>query len=182
MLNNYQTQFNQIITQLQSELTKLRTSRATPALVEDITIEAYDDSKMRLKELASISIPEPRTIVITPWDKNIIKDIERGLINANLEFNPIVETGVLRINLPELTGETRERLVKKLHTWLEDGRIKTRRLRDEIKKEIEQQQKLSEITEDDKFKLIDELNKITKEHTDQIEDLGKRKEEEIMAI
>ena len=182
MLSTYQPKFQSIIAQLKSELTKLRTSRATPALVEDITIEAYDDSKMQLKELASISIPEPRTIVIKPWDKNIIKDIEKGLIKANLEFNPIIETDVLRIKLPELTGETREKLVKKLYTWLEDTRIKIRRLRDEIKKDIEQKQKSSEITEDDKFRLIDELNKITKERVDQIEDLGKNKEQEIMTI
>ncbi|MFH1712616.1 MAG: ribosome recycling factor [Candidatus Jacksonbacteria bacterium] len=182
MLNTYKTQFENIIELLKQEITKLRTSRAAPSLVEDIAVEVYGGSRMQLKELASISVPEPRSLVIKPWDKNLIKDIEKGLINSNLEFNPIVETDILRIQLPELTQETREKLVKKLHGMLEQNRIKLRQIRDGAKKAIEQKHKNGEMAEDDKFSLIEDLNKMTREFSEQIDNLGKKKEEEIMTI
>ncbi|HCA67637.1 MAG: ribosome recycling factor [Candidatus Jacksonbacteria bacterium RIFOXYA2_FULL_44_7] len=182
MITQYESHFNQIIDQLKTELSKLRTSRATPSLVQDITIEVYGGSRMHLKELASISAPEPRTIVIKPWDKSIIKDIEKGLIKSALEFNPIVETNILRIQLPELTEESRHRIVKKLHTMLEEERIKIRKIRDEAKKDIETREKNKEIREDHKFAEIEKLNETTREYTEKIDELGKRKEEEIMTI
>lgn len=182
MITSYQLRFNQIIDQLKAELSKLRTSRATPSLVEDILIEVYGGSRLKIKELASISAPEPRTIVIKPWDKSIIKDMEKGLIQSALEFNPIVETELLRIQLPELTEETRARIVKKLHTILEDERIKIRQIRDEAKKDIETKAKNKEIREDDKFSAIEDLNEKTREFIEKIDALGKHKEEEIMTI
>ena len=181
MLNNYQPKFNEIIDHLKTELSKLRTSRATPSLVEDILIDAYNGSRMRLKELASINA-DPRVIIIKPWDTSVIKNIEKGLMNSHLEFNPIVETDILRIQLPELTQETREKLVKKLKTILEQAWVKIRRLRDEIKREVGSKQKSGEISEDDKFRLIDDLNKMTKKQTDEIDEIGKSKEQEIMTI
>lgn len=182
MLTANKSHCEEIITQLRSELQKLRTSRATPSLVEDVFVEVYGGSRMTLKELASISVPEPRMIVIRPWDKNIIKDIEKSLIKSEFEFNPIVETDVLRIQLPELTQETRERLVKKLHGILENTRIKLRKARDETKKNIEGKARSGDIPEDDKFHFIEELNKMTKLYTDTIDDMGKKKEEEIMTV
>lgn len=178
----YQTQYVAIIDQLKAELSKLRASRATPSLVEDILIEVYGGSRLKIKELASINAPEARTIVIKPWDKGIIKDVEKGLIQSALEFNPIVETELLRIQLPELTEETRAKLVKKLHTMLENERIKIRQIRDEAKKDIETRAKNKEIREDDKFAGIEELNKTTREYIEKIDEQGKRKEEEIMTI
>lgn len=181
-MTTYQPQFNQIIEQLKTELRKLRTARATPSLVEDILIEVYGGTRMRIKELASISIPEPRTISIRPWDKSVIKEIEKGLIQSALEFNPIVETDILRIQLQELTEETRKKLVKKLHAMLEDERIKIRKIRDEMKKDIETRARNKEIREDDKFAAIEELNEATREYVEKIDEQGKRKEEEIMTI
>ncbi|HBH46750.1 MAG: ribosome recycling factor [Candidatus Jacksonbacteria bacterium RIFOXYC2_FULL_44_29] len=178
----YKIKFTAIGELLKHELDKLRTARATPALVEDIFIETYGGSRLHLKELASISVPEPRSLLIKPWDKSIIKDIEKSLVTSALEFNPILEADQLRIKLPELTQETRGKLVKKLHMILEENRIKARGLRDDVKKEIERQQKNGDISEDDKFRQIDELNKNTKDCTDQIDHLGKTKEEEIMTI
>lgn len=182
MQNTYKSQYEEVITHLKTELDKLRTGRATPVLVEDILIEAYHGYKQKVKELASISVPEPRTLVIKPWDKGIIKEIEKGLINSALEFNPIVETELLRIKLPELTQETREKIIKKLRAILEENRIKIRGIRDVAKKQIETQQKSGEITEDDKFRFLEELNDCTREYTEQIDNHGKKKEEEIMTI
>lgn len=182
MLNTYKPKFESVLDRLTGEVSKLRTSRATPALVEDIMIEAYSGSRMKLKEMASISVPEPRTLVIKPWDTGVIKDIEKGLINSALEFNPILESDLLRINLPDLTQETREKLVKKLHETLEENRIKLRGIRDEAKRSIESKQKSGELTEDDKYSMIEDLNKMTKNFSDQIEEIGKKKEAEIMTI
>ncbi len=181
-LNNYKPNFAAVVEQLKNELTKFRTSRATPNLVEDVIVEVYGGSRMKIKELATISIPETRTLVIKPWDKNIIKEIEKALISSTLEFNPILDSDILRINLPELTEENRLKLVKKLHAMLEESRIKLRGIRDDIKKEIERQQKNGEITEDDRYSLIEELNDMTKKNTEQIEELGQQKETEIMTI
>lgn len=181
-LNTHKSSYTAVIDQLKEELTKLRTARATPNLVEDVLVEVYGGSRMKIMELATISVPETRTLVIKPWDKNIIKEIEKALISSHLEFNPILDSDVLRINLPELTEENRLKLVKKLHVMLEESRIKLRGIRDDIKKEIERQQKDGDITEDDRYSLIEELNAMTKEHTDKIEDLGKLKETEIMTI
>lgn len=182
MIQAQKPKFEHILTQLKEELEKLRTARATPALVEDILIEAYSGSKMRLKEIASISTPEPRTIVIKPWDAGLIKQIEKGLIHSALEFNPVLESDILRINLPELTQETREKIVKKLRIMLEEGRIKLRTIRDEVKKEVERKAKTSEITEDDKYAFIEELNTVTRSFTERIDELGKQKETDIMRI
>jgi len=182
MINQYQSQAQEVIKHLQQETSKLRTSRATSNLVEDIPIEAYDGSTMKLKELASISIPQPRTIVIKPWDKNIIKQIEKGLINCHLEFNPVLESDLLRIQLPKLTQETREKLVKKLNQIIEQAKIKLRQIRDEVKKEIENQEKNSQITEDDKYRKIEKLNKETKKFNEKIEQIHKNKKSEIMTV
>jgi ribosome recycling factor len=120
--------------------------------------------------------------VIKPWDAGLIKEIEKGLVHSALEFNPVLESDILRINLPELTQETREKIVKKLRTMLEEGRIKLRTIRDEVKKEVERKAKTSEITEDDKYAFIEELNTLTRSFTEQIDGLGKQKEEDIMRI
>lgn len=182
MLAKYINKSESIIDQLTEQIKKLKTSRATPALVEDIIVNVYGGTKMRIKELASITVPEPRTILINPWDKNTIKNIEKGIVNSNLEFNPIIDNDVLRIQLPELTQETREKLVKQLSNTLEEYRIKIRKIRDEIKKEIENKHKEGEIGEDDKFKLIDKLNEETRKYLDRINEIGENKKEDIMTI
>ena len=181
-MNSYKPHFQQIVEHVKKELSNIRTSRATPALVENITIEVYGGSRMRLNEVASISIPDPHTITITPWDKSIIKEIEKSLIKSDLDFNPLLDTDFLKIHLPALTGETREKLAKKIHSILEENRIKLRSIRDDSKKEIERSEKAGDITKDDKFSEIEELNKCIREYTHTIDELGKKKENEIMTI
>ena len=182
MLQTYQPQLEAVIEHLKLELQKLRTSRATPSLVDDCIVETYGGARMRLKELATVGIPEPRTIVIKPWDKSIIKDIEKALIHCTLEFNPIIEAELLRIQLPELTEETRGKLVKKLHGILEENRIKIRAIRDEVKKHIDLDARGGKIPEDDKYKLIEKLNEMTRKFSNIIDELGGKKEEEITTI
>ncbi|TSC95417.1 MAG: ribosome recycling factor [Parcubacteria group bacterium Athens1014_10] len=181
LIENHKPNFQKIIEHLKKELLTLRTSRATPALVENILVEAYG-SKTPLKQLAGITIPETRTIMIQLWDKNIIKEVEKSISQSNLNLSPNTEGNIIRINLPSLTEENRKNLIKILHQKLEQNRIEIRNLRDKIKEEIVNKFKEKEVSEDDKFKLIEELDKITHKYNEEIKGIGEKKEKEIMTI
>ncbi len=173
--------FNEIIEFLKKELGQIKTGRANPSIIEDIMIEAYG-TKTSLKQLASLSVPEARVLVVSPWDKNITKEVEKSLTAANIGLSIVNEGAVLRLIVPQLTEESRKDLVKKVNEKLEQSKIKVRQLRDEIKEEIIKAEKNKEISEDDKFKAIEELDKTTREHNDKIKEIGEKKEEEIMTV
>jgi len=180
-IENHKPNFQQIIEHFKRELLSLRTSRATPTLVENILVEAYG-VKMPLQQLASITIPETKTIQIQLWDKNIIKEVEKVIAQSNLNLSPSVEGNVIRINLPFLTEENRKNLIKILHQRLEQNRIEIRNLRDKIKEEIINKFKGKEISEDDKYKLIEELDKTVHQYNEEVEGIGEKKEREIMRV
>ena len=133
------------------EFGTLHTGKATPAMVEGVHVEvaAYGGSSMQIKELAAITTPDARTIKIQPWDKSVAQDIERGLQKANLGFNPLLEGGVLRIPLPELSQERRKELVKVSHNIAEEGRVRVRQARREALDALKKLEKKGEISEDD---------------------------------
>ena len=168
--------FQSIIDFLTNDLSTVRTGRASTAMVEDIAVEAYG-SIMQIKSLANIAIPEARQILIDPWDKSVIKDIEKGIAAANLGFNPINDGKVIRINLPEMTEDTRKDLLKVVGQKCENARIEIRKAREDFKSLIK-----DEKDEDVKNESLEELDEITKEFNEKIEDIRKRKEEEIMTI
>ena len=180
-IQSYKEQFDKTIEHLKGEMSKLRTGRATPALVEDITVEAYG-VKQPLKTLASISISDAKTLNVEPWDKSIIQAIETAINNSQLGINPVNDGKLLRLPLPELTQDRRVELIKVLHQKLEAGRISARQIREEIKKEIEQSEKDKEITEDDRYKYIEDLDKAAKDCNDKIKELGEEKEKEINTV
>ncbi|SVB75985.1 uncharacterized protein METZ01_LOCUS228839, partial [marine metagenome] len=132
-----------------SEFAGVRTGKASPALVENLMIEAYEGSSMRLLELASISTPELRTIMIQPWDASTVQAIDKGIQAANLGLNPSVDGKIIRINLPDLTKERREELVKVVRKMAEDGRVAVRHVRREAIDTLKAEKKKSDITEDD---------------------------------
>jgi ribosome recycling factor len=166
---------------LKSELANLQVGRASPSLVEDLEVECYG-SKMPLKQLAAIHTPEPRQIVIQPWDKNTLKEIEQAISRSKLSLVPIVDNEMIRLNIPPLNEERRQELVKILREKLEECRISIRRQREEVWKEIQVLEREGKITEDDKFKAKDELQEVIDEYNEKIEEIGKKKEEEIMKI
>lgn len=172
---------NQALEYLQGELGTLRTGRATPALVEDIKVTAYG-TEQPLKGLASINVPDAKTLSIEPWDKSVLKDIETALQNADLGINPVVDSDVVRLTMPEMTEENRKDMVKKMKEKLEEAKVKMRRIREEARDAVGKMEKDKEISEDEKYKLQEELDKLIKEYTDKVEDLGKEKEEEIMTV
>lgn len=173
--------FSKVIEFLKHDISGLRTGRATPALVEDIVVEAYG-VKQPLKAVASISVQDAKTLAISPWDRTIISAVESGLRNSNLGINPVNDGKLIRLPLPELNQERRQELIKVLHQKLESSRVSVRKIREEVRTEIEEMEKEKLISEDDKFKQLDELEKIVKDFNEKIKEVGEEKEKEINTI
>lgn len=177
----YKESFDKIIAHLKSEMSTLRTGRATPALVEGIAVEAYG-VKQPVRALASITVADAKTLTIEPWDKSILQALETAVRNSPLGINPVNDGKLLRLPLPELTADRRAELIKVLHQKLEAARIALRQIRDENKKEIERKEKDKIISEDERYKQIEVLDKTVKEYNDTIKQLGEEKEKEINTV
>lgn len=180
-LNDFQTEGQKVIDFFQKDAQSLRTNRASADLVSHILVNAYG-VKTPLEQLATVTVPEPRLIIIQPWDRNIIKDVEAALTQANLGTMPTVKETFIHINLPPLNEETRKNLVKILHQKLENARVSLRNSRDGIRSKINKAAKEKEITEDDKYRLFEELDKKTSKFTEAIESISQKKEKEITTI
>lgn len=170
-----------IIDYLKEELVKLRAGRASIELVEKMKIEAYD-TKMPLNQLATLTVPEPRLILIQPWDKSLLKNIESAL-RANLPgLNPIVDSALIRIPFPAPTEERRRELVKEVGKIIETAKIRIRRAREEAVQELEEKEDKKEISEDALFRQKDEIQRTVDEYNKKVDEVGARKEEEILTI
>ena len=165
---------------LQKELDKIRADRATPSLVEDIVVDAFDQ-KMPLKQMAAISCPEERQIVIEPWNKDYVKAIVNAIQKANSELNPMPQGKIIRVNLPPMTKEYRQRLIKKISEIREEARVSVKRAREEAWKEIQKAEKEGGITEDDKYRGKDELQDLVDEYNQKIDELIEKKKEKIQS-
>lgn len=163
------------------DIASLRTGRVNPSILDGILVEAYG-TKTPLVGLASINVPEARSIVIAPWDKTIAKDIEKAITAANLGINPVNEGAQIRLVVPQLTEENRKELVKKLNEKFEAARISLRQTRDEIKESIEAAFKNKDLSEDDKFRFIKELDEEISRQNDELKKIKDKKEEEVMTI
>lgn len=180
-LNEHKEAFEKVLEHLKKELSSLRTGRATPALVEDLVVDAYE-SKMQLKSLASITTSDARTIIIEPWDKTVLKNIEKAISEAKIGLNPVVDGTLIRLSMPQLTEESRKELIKVAQKKLEEARAAVRRAREEVKSEILKSEENKEINEDERFKLQDKLDEMTREYNDKIKGMGEEKEREIMTV
>ncbi len=180
-MKDFKQKLEKIVERLKGEVAGLRTGRATPALVEDLEVDYYG-SKTPLKAIASISSPEPRSLVISPWDKNAIQPIEKAIQSSSLGLNPVTDRDAIRLSIPPLTEERRKELTKLLGRHLEDARIHVRREREDALREIDALEKAKEISEDQKFRERGEAQKAVDEINKKIEDLGKAKEKEIMTV
>jgi len=180
-INLYKEDFNKILDFFKDELAGLRTGRANAAMVEGIMVDAYG-SKMPLKGVASINIPDAKTIVIDPWDKSLVKEVESALRNCGKNLNPINEGNFLRIVISALTEETRKQLAKLVSEKAEAARISARHLREDIKDLILAAEESKEITEDQRFKLQQDLDKKISDVNAQIKSIAEEKEAEIMKV
>lgn len=173
----------QVLDLVRQDVGSIRTGRATPALVEDIVIDCYGATqKLKVVELATISAPDTRTLLITPWDKSIIGEIRNGILKANIGLSPIIAGEVIRINLPLMTTEDRENYVKLLHQKLETGRIMIRQARQDGMRDIKKKFENKEISEDEQMTQEKKLQGITDNYIGQIDEIGKRKETELRSV
>jgi len=170
-----------IIEKIKQEILVLRTGQASPALIESVMVDCYN-SKMQLKQLAAINIRDPRTLIIQPWDKTIIKNIEKAIISSVPGLSSAVDGDCIRINLPAPSEETRKELVKTLHQKLEEGRISIRQAREGAWKQMQDLAEAGKIREDDKFRGKEELQKLIDEYNEKIKEIGEKKEKEIMTV
>jgi ribosome recycling factor len=178
LIEKTKPEMEKVILHLQEELKRVRADRATPSLVEDIVVDCFNQ-RLPLKQLAAISCPEQRQILIQPWDKNYIKDILFALQKSESDFSPMIEGSSLRIILPPLTEEYRKSLIKILSTKKEETRVGLKRVREEIWKEIQEKVQNGELTEDEKFKGKEDLQKIVDEYNKKVETLVQKREDEI---
>lgn len=181
ILKNADSRMRKTIEALTKELSSIRTGRASPALVEHIKID-YHGVITPLIQLASISVPEPKTIAIHPWDRTIINTIDKAILKSDLGLNPVNDGTNIRINLPALTEERRKDLVKAVHKRLEESRITIRNLRRESIDELKVSEKNKEISQDQNIRASEQLQKLTDSHIESINRIGKDKESEIFEV
>lgn len=173
--------FDKAIDHFKQELGGLRTGRANPALVENVMVESYG-SKMPLTHVASVSIPDAKTIAIQPWDKGNIGPIEKAIQAANIGLNPVNDGMLIRLSIPSMTEERRKEMVKLLGQVSEKAKISIRNVREEILKEFKKRQEEENLTEDDLAGMKKDLQEVVDKYNEQIKEITTAKEKEIMTI
>jgi len=163
---------------MQREFHEISTGRANPSMVEGLRVDCYG-SAMPLKQLASITVPDARLILIQPWDASVIPDIEKAVLKSSLGVNPVNDKKVIRLNIPELSKERREELIKVVKRMTEEGRISLRTIRRDSKEAIDKLEKTKAIPEDEKFKGHDSLQKIVDSYIQKIDQTLLAKEKEL---
>ena len=166
---------------LTREFATVRTGRASPALVEGVRVDYYG-APTPLKQLATINTPDPKLIIIQPWDVKTLADIEKGILRADLGLSPLNDGKVIRVSVPPLSTERRGELTKLVHKQAEEGKISIRTIRHSSKESVEKLFKDKLITEDEKFKGLDDLQKLTDRFQAKVEELLKVKEAELQVV
>ncbi len=163
------------------EISFLRTGRANPALLEGVQVEAYSVLNP-LNTVANIAVGDAKSLLLVPWDKNIMKNLEKAIVEANLGFSVVNEGDKLRLTPPPLTEENRRELVKKLNEKMEKTRVSLRNVREQVKSAVEKAFGDKAISEDDKFRFIKELDEKSAKKNEELKNLRDRKEKDIMEI
>jgi ribosome recycling factor len=180
LLKDAESRMKKVVSKYKEELTGMRTGRASTSIVENIKVDYYG-TEMPLKQLATITTPEPNQILIQTWDQNAIKSIEKAIQEANIGANPQTEGNLIRLILPPMTEERRKEMVKQLHKIAEEYRIAVRNIRRDIKESIENLKKEG-VSEDEIKKGLDQLQKITDKYINQINELTEEKEKDILSL
>lgn len=166
---------------MRREFATVRTGKATPALLDTVKVEAYG-SKMPLNQVATIHTPEPSLLVVQPFDKSLMAEVEKAILTADLGLNPGNDGNIIRVPIPALNEERRKEYVKLLHKIAEEGRVSVRHARRIIRDELHKKVKDHELSEDEGHRRVDAVEKLTHEYTAKIDELLKHKEEEVMAL
>lgn len=181
LLQEAQKEFEGALTHLKEEFSRLQIGRASAALVDAIQVEAYG-TKQPLKAMANISIPDPKTIQIQPWDKSQLGPIEKAIQNSDLNISPVNDGVAVRLNMPQLTEERRTELTKVVSRLAEEARISVRHPRQKVLDKAKELQKSSEITEDQLHSFEKQLQEKVEGTNKQIEELAKTKEKDVMTV
>jgi ribosome recycling factor len=180
-LYNIEQKMHRSVEALQKELAGIRTGRASPGLIEHLRVE-YAGSSLPLNQLAGITVPGPNLLVIQPWDRGSIGDIEKAIMTSDLGLNPNSDGRVIRVNIPPLTEERREELIKVVRRRIEEGKVAIRNLRREVIEELRTQEKNKEISQDEHKRTQGQLQKVTDSFIAEIDQVGQDKEKDIMEV
>ena len=180
-VNEYKNKMENTLKIFNEELSRLRTSRATPSLLEPVFVEAYN-SKMRISELATVNAPEPKLLTVQVWDKSMVQNIEKSIRESELGLNPNTDGQLIRVPIPDLTEERRTELTKVASKFSEDAKISIRNIRRDAMDKIKEDQKNSLISEDEQKSMSEDIQKVTDEKTKEIESVFEEKKKEIMQI
>lgn len=166
---------------LKQEAAAIRTGRANPDMVSEIMVD-YMGAPLRVKEVAAISTPDPRSIAIQPWDKNALAAIEKAIRESSLQLNPVVDGVAVRLTVPALTQERREEYIKVLGAKTEEARIRVRHAREDMLKKVQQAVKEKTAREDDLHRAKEQLQKLVDEYNGKLDAITKKKESELMSV
>lgn len=180
-LTQAKTRMEKAVEDFRKDLAGVRTGRANTALLDSIRVD-YHGTPMPINQLGSLSVPDPTIITISPWDPTAVPLIDKAIRTSDLGLNPTSDGKVLRVPIPSLTEERRKDLVKMIHKVLENHRTAVRNVRRDIKEAVEKLEKEKKISEDDKKRALDELEKLTHAETKKVEDLSASKEKEVLEI
>ena len=181
ILKNADSMMKKSIEALSKELATIRTGRASPALVEHIKVD-YQGTMTPLIQLASISVPEPKMILIKPWDRTAINSIDKAILKSELGLNPVNDGNVVRISIPMLTEERRKDLIKIIHKRLEESRVQIRNFRRDAHDELKKAEKNKEISQDQNTRAMEQLQKLTDIAVENINKIGRDKEAELLEV
>ncbi len=179
VLDTASKKMDKAIDSFRKDLDRVRTGRATPALLDGITVDYYGSS-MPLNQVASISVPESRLLTIQPWDANILPDIEKAVLKSELGLTPANDGKIIRISVPPLTEERRKDLVKLVKKMAEEARVAIRNVRRDAIEKLKAKKKNKELSEDEMYKLQDKVQEITDEHIKEVDKILSEKEKEIL--
>jgi ribosome recycling factor len=175
------TRMEKAVDDFRKELTSVRTGRANAAILENVRVD-YHGTPMPVNQLGNLTVPDASMLMITPWDPSVVPLIDKAIRSSDLGLNPTNDGKVVRIPIPSPTGERRKELVKQIHKALENHRTAVRNIRRDIKEAVEKLEKDKTISEDERKRTVDELEKLTQQEIKKIEDLSASKEKEVMEI
>lgn len=181
ILRQLESKMQEVVDKLAENLRGIRTGKANAGLVENIQVSYYG-SKVPLKQMANITVPDPNLIVIQPWDVNSLGDVVLAIQNSEIGLNPSSDGRTIRLTLPPMTAERREEIIRLVHKMAEEGKIMQRNLREEAWKEVKKLESQKKITEDDRYRAEKDLNKLIEDFNLKIQNLIENKEKEIRTV
>ena len=183
IINETRLKMQKALQVLMGDIATVRTGRATPALVENVVVSVYGGTqRLKIMELATISASDPQTLVLSPFDTSILSEMQKGIMEANIGLTPSTDGNVIRISIPPLSEERRIELIKLMKQKLENGRIAIRQIRQDARNIVRKKHIDKEISEEEMYRIEKEIQKVTDEIILQIDEIGRKKEEELLRI